>query len=121
MLGLKETGVSAPTTSYGFGTATGEMDGGYGTSIPSSIGSAGTATERAAKLTSSDVDVSSWNDVSQNTKGAWNFGTLMQIPALKYADYDGTGTIFYCNSVMSTPTTGIPIPNCGEFIPGQAR
>ncbi len=76
-------------------------------------------------LTLSNVDISgmSWNVATKNTLGAWGFATG-KIPALKYADYDGTGTLgttFHCEGVTPTPTTGIPIPNCGEFIPGQGR
>ncbi len=124
--------------SYGFGTAIGGMDSGYGTSIPSSIGSVGTAMERAAKLTSTNAGML-WNDMNKNTLGAWNFGEDSQIPALKYADYDGGDgtsddhTIYYCDPVeagkmIPTPardeTTGIvpppiPIANCGELISGQ--
>ncbi len=105
------------TDSYGFGTATGEMDDEYGTSIPSSIGSTGTATERAAMLMSNNAGMS-WDDPTKNTKGAWSF-VVGKIPALKYADYDGTGTTFYCDSVTPRPTTGISIPNCGDLISGQ--
>ena len=118
--------------SYGFGTAMGEMDSGYGTSIPSSIGSAGTAMERAAKLTSTNAGML-WNDMNKNTLGAWDFGTDSQIPALRYADYDGGDgtsndhTIYYCDpfeagNMIPTPPNAsppIPIPNCGTLIPGQ--
>ena len=70
-----------------------------------------------------------WNAASSKTLGAWDFGTASQIPALQYADYDGTaGTVYYCDNVVSVPSTGIPIPNCPSdpdddfiIIPDQVR
>ena len=34
-----------------------------------------------------------WDQTASNTKDAWDFGDNMQAPALKYADYDGTGLV----------------------------
>ena len=106
------------TGSYGFGIASGRTINSDG-SPPLSISNIGTATERAAKLMLANVGMS-WNADSKNTLGAWNFGTDSQVPALKYADYDGTGNKYYCDNV-TPPATGTPIPisNCGDFIPGQ--
>ncbi len=120
LIGLEDSGTDAIriTASYGFGTATGEADGGYG--VHPSINT-GTAMMRAAMLTSSNAGMS-WDTATKNTLGAWSFATG-KIPALKYADYDGTvGTAFYCEGVTPpTPTMGtsIPIPSCGTLISGQ--
>ena len=43
-------------------------------------------------------DDNKWDSASDSTKGAWDFGTSSQIPALKYADYNGVGTMFHCES-----------------------
>ncbi len=122
------------TASYGFGTIVNEE-------TPNSLGAPPTGVSSAINLTSmtsiSIIDPADntmmmmitttigalWNDATKNTKDAWDFGTRNQIPALKYADYDGTGTTgttYYCDSVPP-PTTGtpIPIPNCGTLIIGQ--
>ena len=50
-----------------------------------------------------------WNQASSNTQNAWSFGTTtnVQAPALRYADYDGSGTIYGCGSA-STATIVIP-------------
>ena len=65
-------------------------------------------------------DDNKWDSASENTKDAWDFGTSNQIPALKYADYDGVGTVFHCESdAANAPTGAILIANCGELIPGQ--
>ncbi len=101
--------------SYGFGAIANRE-------TPSSLGVPPTDVSSATGLTLANTPMS-WNDATKNTKDAWNFGTSSQIPALKYADYDGvgtTGTAYYCDSVPP-PTTGtpIPIPNCGILIPRQ--
>ena len=105
--------------SYGFGMPSG------GGSLESS--GAPPTSVSAKKLTLSSIDPISnakiailWNDASRNTLGVWDFGTTSQIPALKYADYDGAGDEYYCaNAMRPTMGTPIPIPNCGELIPGQ--
>ncbi len=106
--------------SYGFGMVSGGVinTAGDASTYPAGVTS-------AMQLISTNVP-SSWNNNAQNTKGAWDLGTNMQTPALKYADYDGAGNKYYCDNVDApTPTTGtpppIPIPNCGEFIPNQER
>ena len=50
-----------------------------------------------------------WNQASSNTQNAWSFGTAMdvQAPALRYADYDGSGATFGCGSA-SRSTIVIP-------------
>ena len=53
----------------------------------------------------------SWDAAANGTQGAWNFGNSSQPPLLKYADYDGAGTVFDCNQ--------FPTGACGSLIPGQ--
>ena len=101
LVGLDESG-STINESYGFGTTTGGRTGGdAGTAYPSGVSSAnGLATGNAG---------STWNDASNNTAGAWNFGTASQNPALVYNDYDGAGTTFAsCTSDNGGYPTTIP-------------
>ena len=92
------------TASYGFGEATGELEGPAGPAKPEGV-------ETAAQLTVDNVDPS-WNDASKNTWGAWDFGDGTQIPALNYADYDGIdGEVFAC--------ADFPAAACGTLLPGQ--
>ena len=96
------------TASYGFGGATGESAGSDGTAKPRGVST-------AAQLTADNAG-SSWNRADRNTFGAWDFGTGAQIPALKYADYDGTRAVFDCG-----PNRGqFPADACGTLLPGQA-
>ena len=117
--------------SFGFGSATGETTNMFGTSIINSTWSALSSVEQTAdRLTlaivndpndvSGNPDDNKWDSATDNTKDAWDFGTSSQAPALKYADYDGTGTMFHCDSdAANAPTGAILIANCGELIPGQ--
>ena len=82
------------TSSYGFGSATGEKQTSFVLpSIPEDVSS-------ASQLRADNAG-SSWNDDSNNTLNAWNFGTDEQIPALSYADYDGGGSVFDCDPASS--------------------
>ena len=109
-----QSGGSIITASYGFGAiVNGET--------PNTLGAPPTGVSSAINLTSTNTPTS-WNDATKATKDAWDFGTSSQIPALKYADYDGagtTGTAYYCDSVTPTPASGISIPNCGTLLLGQ--
>ena len=49
--------------------------------------------------------------------GAWDFGSTSQTPALKYADYDGVGTVYSCSNYPSTSPTLI----CGTTLLGGQR
>ena len=99
------------TASYAFGTATGEIAGHNGSSKPSAVrephnlkGSSGDTTTYAG---------ASWNSTGDNTLGAWNFGTGSQVPALVYADYDGTGNAHSCDNYPDEiPGTTITL-RCG--------
>ena len=74
-----------------------------------------------------------WNDATHATLDAWDFGDGTQIPALRYADYDGDdGTEYGCGtttgSIATMPSTipdgsGGTIPViCGQtLLPGQRQ
>ena len=95
------------TASYGFGEATGEIGGSDGSPKPKDVST-------AAQLTKENAG-SAWNNASKNTLDAWDFGTEEQIPALKYADYDGDGTVFVCGP----DSRHFPADACGTLLPGQ--
>ena len=99
-----------PIDSYGFGHAVrGEMPGSAGPSRP--IGVSG-----AFDLSGDKVGELTWNEARSNTLSVWDFGTNEQIPALRYADYDGSGNSF----INCGPDPGdIPENLCGTLLPGQ--
>ena len=80
------------TASYGFGTVTteaGETEetAGTGADIPTGVTDASDLTLALAGT--------EWNDASENTLGAWDFGADdTENPALLYNDYDGTTTVY---------------------------
>ena len=102
---------STVTASYAFGRVTGETAGHNGTGKPTAVlephdlkGDSGDATTYAG---------ASWNDTSEGTLGAWNFGTTSQVPAPVYADYDGSGNAHNCNNYPAKiPGTTITL-RCG--------
>ena len=116
---------STITASWGFGSITGW----------DSVGSSGSddlpmGVTAATGLTAAHVPAS-WNAAASNTKGAWDFGTTSQAPALNYADYDGAtvgmtgaytgGHNFHCASdAANAPDDAILIPGCDPLtlIPG---
>ena len=119
-------GTGSLVASFGFGTTMNGRDHSFGTSITNSAWTPQTALALTLAIVNDPNDVSGnpddnkWDSASDSTKGAWDFGTSSQIPALKYADYDGTGTMFHCDSdAANAPTGAILIANCGELIPGQ--
>ena len=98
--------ISSITASYGFGgTIGGESAGSDGSTKPQGVST-------AAQLTAANAGPD-WNSAVDNTLGAWDFGTNVQIPALNYADYDGAGTVFDCNQ--------FPAGACGTQFPRQAK
>ena len=105
---------TAIINSYGFGDVTGETPNTHG-SPPSDATTASDLTLAIAGVT--------WNQASSNTLGAWDFGDATQNPALKFADYDGSGNDFACreNPAGSTTDSTIYIPHCGDFLAGQGR
>ncbi len=97
------------TESYGFGGARGHEsptdEGGpsEGSEKPAGVSS-------ATGLTAANAGTA-WNLADGDTLGAWDFGTESQIPALKYADYDGPGTVFSCDRFSAGA--------CRTLLPGQ--
>ncbi len=115
------SGEVGSSDSYGFGMAINGTINTTGTTYPTNVTS-------AIQLISTNVP-SSWDDVTKNTKGAWNFGSSSETPALNYADYDGVGNKYYCTNA-ERPTAGTPIPipcntmfpnTVSPLIPGQER
>ena len=102
LVGLQEGG--SIVASYGFGEVMGkEFNGSDGSAKPSGVGTAAQLTVNTGQ---------DWNRADSNTLGAWDFGNSEQIPALKYADYDGDdGTVFDCDH--------FPVNACGFRLPGQ--
>ena len=90
------------TASYGFGAVEGGTVNDHG-APPSAVSA-------ATQLTASNAG-DSWNAAANNSLGAWDFGTGDQPPAVKYADYDGSGTVFNCNQA--------PAGACDTALPGQ--
>ena len=90
--------------SYGFGEVTGDIQGKDGSDKPEGVTVAGLLTAANAGT--------AWGSADSNTLGAWDFDTdTLMLPALKYADYDGTGTVFVCSQ--------FPADACGTLLPGQ--
>ena len=82
------------TASYGFGALTnvdtaGVHDSGY---RPRGVAGVGSGTNGARLLTALNTPAASWNNASSNSLNAWNFGSATDIPTLRYADYDGSGS-----------------------------
>ena len=125
------------SSSYGFGASmNGEVDGITG---PIPMVAIGSGRVGAALLTAPDssgtistaVDAA-WNTARSNTADVWDFGSTADIPALRYADYDGAGAEYGCGATIGSAAT-IPsiIPDgaggtiaviCGEtLLPGQRQ
>ena len=109
--------------SYAFGTtANNDITGGSnGNILPAGV-------TAATNLTATNTPIA-WNRAANDTRNAWDFGTAAQIPALRYANYDG-GTDYSCGN--NEDFTGIPtmaaspggpiMVVCGEtLLPGQGR
>ena len=86
------------TDSYGFAPTTGERAGDAGSTRPEGVGG-------PTDLTADNAGTS-WNADGSNTLGAWDFGSDSQIPALRYADYDGSGATFDCDQFPAGVTCG---------------
>ena len=98
--------------SYGFGPAMAEIVESTGTTLPGGVGG-------PTDLASGNAG-SSWTAAASNAAGAWDFGTSSQIPALNYADYDGSGTTFNCNQFPAGFTCGTLLPRQAGLIAGGA-
>ncbi len=55
-----------------------------------------------------------WSNAANDTLNAWVFGTGVT-PKLRYADYDGAGSMYACSLFPSTVTCGA----AGDQLPGQ--
>ena len=112
LVGLND-GSATITASYGFGNAT------MGT--VSTDGSPPMGVADANALTAANAGTE-WNDASQKTLNAWDFGTGSQPPALRYADYDGAGSDTYdCGQFPAKiPGTGIDL-ECGKSLLPEQR
>ena len=92
------TGTTNIVKSYGFGTTTNGDPG----IDESDDNTANTATEASAlrrDMTQPTVDVGAeWNDATEDTLSAWDFGTGADPhpPMLRYADYDDAGNDYSC-------------------------
>ena len=86
---------------YGFGSLANEEK-------VDTHGAPGSRTVNGLDLSSAG---SKWNAAASKTKGAWDFGTGSQPPALKYADYDGAAGVSYCAL--------FPARACGTLLPRQ--
>ena len=115
------------TASWGFGDVLSAREGDLGldasNDLPTGVMDAGDITSGVATATDAP---GSWDSASDNTKGAWGFGSTTQAPALLYADYDGDGDDFHCASAITTqmpaPDGAIIVPGCDgspALIPGQ--
>ena len=116
--------------SYGFGTATGTTPNTIG-APPAGVAtanaltadnagscSAGDHADKAACVAASET-WTSWNEQAE-TLNAWDFGTSSQPPALRFADYDGTGGIDYCAAFPAMlPGTTTEIVCGTTLLPGQ--
>ena len=94
--------------SYGFGNVL------NGTANMNSLaGAPGSKTVNGLTVDNADDDAMKnfWDDADSNTKGAWDFGTGSQPPALKYADYDGADGVNYCALFI--------VRACDTLLPGQ--
>ena len=56
-----------------------------------------------------------WDAAGTPSRGAWDYGTAAQTPALNYADYDGGSGAFHC---ASEATGDAPAPDGAALIPG---
>ena len=112
LVGIND-GSATITASYGFGNAT------MGT--VSTDGSPPMGVARANGLTADNAGTE-WNDSSEKTKDAWDFGTGSQPPALRYADYDGAGSDTYdCGQFPAKiPGTSIDL-ECGKSLLPEQR
>ena len=98
----------------------GETDG---VSLPSGFSTTVDAPDlQIADDTADDYAGDAWNASSSNTLNAWDFGTDSEAPALRYADYDGTGSTYDCAMFPATiPGTTPPTPLVCDttLLPGQ--
>ena len=101
------------TASYSFGSVTNvNIEGHNGSALPDGV-------TDATDLTLSVVG-SAWNSASEYSLNAWDFGADNQTPALRYADYDGSGSIIACGDFPAViPSESTPIVCNDTLLGGQ--
>ena len=125
--GIVRLSMGTITTTYGFGSVTDPTN---------TIGEPPGSATSAAELTEDTAGIE-WNDATELTLDAWDFGDDTQAPVLRYADYDGADNNAYgcidANTPITTATIVIPsvVPDgmggtinieCGTTpLPGQAQ
>ena len=117
----------AVTVSWGFGARSGQA---MSSAVGETSGYAGTndrpvGVTSAIDLTAANVPAS-WNAAASLTMGAWDYGTTVQLPALRFADYDGatvgtagaytSGHLYHCADAASPPA-GAVILACDSTMP----
>ena len=121
LVGARES-TPTVTASWGFGDETGA------TAVAANAGSDdlpdGVTTDIAdltfGSTPPADTDAPAvWNAAASASLGAWDFGDDTQTPLLRYADYDGSGAVYHCETAASPPDGAILIPRCGAFLPAQ--
>ena len=136
LYGFRAASGTSLTDSYGFGAPVNSdtTGGSDGSTKPTVDGTTSTAAITTAEQLTTENVPDSWNEADSDTLDAWDFsddGT--EIPALRYADYDGTDTDYGCTDATNpTSTATIVIPPvvaapggpleivCGEtLLPGQ--
>ena len=113
LVGVKDAD-AVITASYGFGSF---MDV---RSVASAYGMPPAGVTDATDLTATNAGAE-WNDVANDTMGAWDFGDATQTPALRYADYDGTENDYDCDDYPATLPDGSTLVCGTTIIPGQGR
>ena len=107
------TTTGTTTASYGFGTLTNVDTAGVDDSgnRPSGVLGVGSGPNGARLLTAANAGAE-WNSAASNSASAWIFGTTTDIPTLRYADYDDSGTVYGCGTTTgSTATIPTTVPN----------
>ena len=106
LVGWKSDGTI--TASYGFGTLTNVDTAGVDDSgdRPNGVAGVGSGPNGARFLSATNTPAASWNNASNNSANAWTFGATTDIPTLRYADYDGTGTTYSCAAIPATVPDG---------------
>ena len=98
---------------YGFGAVTGIRN-------RSTFGAPPNGITDAESLTLANAGAI-WNNANSATLDAWHFGSTTQSPAVRYADYDGSGGDYSCGIFGDTLPDGSNLVCGATLIPGQIR
>ena len=118
LLGFDTSGTVSE--SYGFGMAINGDE--FTEQLPDGFTAASATVLQIDDTTESgraDYAGATWNSATSNTFNAWDFGNDMQIPALRYADYDDGGSDFACTDYPTAITCGetlLPLANASMSI-----